>query len=135
MGTTRYSKGGFKYYTCNKDIQGSTICVVGEDGTSPVFNKRGIFMEWILSMSITQIIIGVILIIIYKISKNNNSINMIKIIGYINIFLGGITLTIQKLNDKLSIITMLIFSISIIITFIYISVILLKTINDRAKKN
>ena len=92
-------------------------------------------MEWVLSMSITQIIIGVILIIIYKISKNNNSINMIKIIGYINIFLGGITLIIQKLNDKLSIITMLIFSISIIITFIYISVILLKTINDRDKKN
>ncbi|WP_276631001.1 hypothetical protein, partial [Terrisporobacter hibernicus] len=92
-------------------------------------------MEWILSMSMTQIIIGVILIIIYKISKNSNSINMIKIIGYINIFLGVITLIIQKLNDKLSIVTMLIFSISIIITFIYISVILLKTINDRDKKN
>ncbi len=92
-------------------------------------------MEWVLSMSITQIIIGAVLIFIYKISKNNNSINIIKIIGYINIFLGGITLIIQKLNDKLSIVTMLIFSISIIITFIYISVILLKTVNQRDKKN
>lgn len=58
-------------------------------------------MQWVLSMSITQIIIGVVLILIYKVLKNNNSI---KTIGYINIFLGGITLIIQKLNDSLSII-------------------------------
>ncbi|MEW9079260.1 hypothetical protein [Terrisporobacter glycolicus] len=88
-------------------------------------------MEWVLSMSITQIIIGVVFILIYKVLKYNNSI---KIIGYINIFLGGITLIIQKLNDSLSIITMLIFSISIIITYICIGAILLKAINDRDKK-
>ena len=36
IGTTRYSSEGFKYYTYNKDVQGSTTSVVGEDGTSPV---------------------------------------------------------------------------------------------------
>ncbi|MEG1411634.1 MAG: RHS repeat-associated core domain-containing protein [Terrisporobacter sp.] len=36
IGTTRYSNEGFKYYTYNKDIQGSTTSVVGQDGTSPV---------------------------------------------------------------------------------------------------
>ena len=36
MGTTRYNKDGFKYYTYNKGIQGSTTSVVGQDGTSPV---------------------------------------------------------------------------------------------------
>ena len=36
IGTTRYSKDGFKYYTYNKDVQGSTTSVVGQDGTSPV---------------------------------------------------------------------------------------------------
>ena len=36
IGTTRYSTDGFKYYTYNKDVQGSTTSVVGQDGTSPV---------------------------------------------------------------------------------------------------
>ena len=36
IGTTRYSSEGFEYYTYNKDIQGSTTSIVGEDGTSPV---------------------------------------------------------------------------------------------------
>ncbi|MCC3866624.1 hypothetical protein [Terrisporobacter mayombei] len=36
MGTTRYDKDEFKYYTYNKDIQGSTTSVVGQEGTSPV---------------------------------------------------------------------------------------------------
>ena len=36
MGTTRYNKDGFKYYTYNKDVQGSTTSVVGQDGTSSV---------------------------------------------------------------------------------------------------
>ena len=36
IGTTRYSNEGFKYYTYNKDVQGSTTSVVGEDGISPV---------------------------------------------------------------------------------------------------
>lgn len=36
IGTTRYSTEGFKYYTYNKDVQGSTTSVVGQDGTSPV---------------------------------------------------------------------------------------------------
>ena len=36
IGTTRYGSEGFKYYTYNKDVQGSTTSVVGEDGISPV---------------------------------------------------------------------------------------------------
>ena len=36
IGTTRYSSEGFKYYTYNKDVQGSTTSVVGQDGISPV---------------------------------------------------------------------------------------------------
>ena len=36
IGTTRYDKDGFKYYTYNKDVQGNTTSVVGQDGTSPV---------------------------------------------------------------------------------------------------
>lgn len=92
-------------------------------------------MEWVLSMSIIQIIIGVAFILIYKISRNSNSTNMMKIIGYINILLGGITFLIQKLNDKLSIITMLIFSISMMITFIYLVIIVLKSIKDSDIKN
>ncbi|MEG0857088.1 MAG: RHS repeat-associated core domain-containing protein, partial [Terrisporobacter sp.] len=36
IGTTRYSNEGFKYYTYNKDIVGSTTSMVAQDGTSPV---------------------------------------------------------------------------------------------------
>ncbi|WP_330680272.1 RHS repeat-associated core domain-containing protein, partial [Clostridioides difficile] len=36
IGTTRYSSDGFKYYTYNKDIQGSTTSLVGQDGTSSI---------------------------------------------------------------------------------------------------
>ena len=36
IGTTRYSSEGFKYYIYNKDIQGSTTSVVGQDGISLV---------------------------------------------------------------------------------------------------
>ncbi|MEG0857087.1 MAG: hypothetical protein RSG52_11485 [Terrisporobacter sp.] len=92
-------------------------------------------MEWILSMSITQIVIGVILIFVCKISKNSNSRNMIKIIGYINIFLGITTLIIQSINNQLSIVTMLIFSISIIITFVYIGVVLINSAKDSNENN
>ena len=101
-------------------------------------------MDFILIMSIMQLVIGIILFTMGIIARNSSGhenkkrfFNKMKNQGILNIILGVIAIILPKLNEELMLISMVIYAVGILFTTIYllINLILLVKKSTMIKRN